>query len=100
MSFQYHTCCVKSTAEAIDAMVDAAKKITYRTMLINCPDLLDWAESMGYVRDGRERDLQGRRVLTLLKDWYVHYYYSQYRGRPCYYLVHSAIEYIFVQENT
>jgi len=90
MSFQYLTCCVESTGEAIDAMVDAAIDITYRTMLKHCPGLLDWAVSVGYERHGNTG-------LSLKQDLYVSYHRSKYRGRRCYYVRWSAIEYIFVE---
>jgi hypothetical protein len=73
-------------------MVDAAIDVTYRTMLKHCPGLLDWAESLGYVR----YPSQG---LTLKNDWHVSYHRSKYRGRRCYYVRHSSIEYIFVESS-
>jgi hypothetical protein len=39
----------------------------------------------------------GRGGLRLANDWHVGYYRSTFRGAPVYYLVHSAIEYIFAQ---
>jgi hypothetical protein len=91
MSFQYLTCCVNSDAKSIGDMVDAAIDITYRTMMKHCPGLIDWAVSVGYVR----HPSQG---LTLKGDWAVSYHRSKYRGRRCYYVRWSAIEYIFVEK--
>jgi hypothetical protein len=34
--------------------------------------------------------------LKIWQDHYVHYYKSEFRGEPCYYLDYSAIEYIFL----
>jgi hypothetical protein len=85
----YTTCCVNSTAEAIDAMVENAVSITYRTFRKHCEDLDEWASRMGY-DTGAERG-----GLRLSKDWAVSYHRSQYWGRPCYFLCHSAIEYIW-----
>lgn len=84
----YRTCCVNSTAEAINAMVDDAKEITYKTFRKYCHDLDAWAEGMSYF-------LHYRQGLTLKRDWHVAYYKSTYKGEPCYYLVHSAIEHIW-----
>lgn len=51
----------------------------------------DWERRMGYSR------IRGSGLL-LRNDWHVRYYRSAWKGRPCYYAVHSAIEYIWVQE--
>lgn len=91
MSYHYHTCCINSTAINIYTMVDNAIDITYCTMLKHCSGLLDWAERMGYVRDGRSKGL------TLKNDWGVSFHRSKYRGRRCYYVCHSAIEYIWTE---
>lgn len=83
--FKYLTCCVDSTAEAIDDMTDQAREITFRTFASRT----EWrplAERLGY--DGRR--------LTLGNDPFVRFYRSRYKGLPCYYLVWSAIEYVFV----
>jgi len=84
----YTTCCVESTGEAIRAMVEKAREISYRTFRKHCEGLDDWAQAMGYFR----HPSQG---LTLKNDWHVTYYKSVFQGKPCYFLVHSAIEYIW-----
>lgn len=87
MKYQYETCCVNSTYELITAMTDQAKEITYDT-LRKYVDLKEFKESMGYARG----------ILTLKNDWAVSYYRSVYNGKPCYYVKHSAIEYIWVKQ--
>ena len=84
--FNYHTCCIDANGADINAMTARARTITYRTMLKYC-DLISWAHEQGY----------GRRTpdLTLRRDWYVSYHKSVYRGQPCYYMCHSAIEFIW-----
>lgn len=89
--YEYHICCINSTADAIHKMVDAAIDVTYRTMLKHCPGLLKWAREMGY-------EVDPRKGLTLKNDWHVSYHRSKYRGRRCYYVRHSSIEYIFVEQ--
>ncbi len=71
--------------EDIEAMVHSARPVSYRTILRHCEGLSDWAERMGYDRHLRLRD-----------DWSVSFWKSSYQGRPCYYVIHSAIEYIWV----
>lgn len=88
--YEFQTDCVHSTAEAINAMTDAARDVSLRTMRRHC-DLSEFEESLGYFRNSR----QG---LTLAGDWAISYHKSTYRGRPCYYLCHSCIEYIWTKE--
>lgn len=85
MKANYLTCCVNSTAKLIDNMVDMAREITCKTFLrkVNIS-----VEDFGYVRRGKGLKLQN--------DWAVRFYKSKYRGEPCYYMVHSAIEFIYV----
>lgn len=86
---QYVTCCIHSTADAIRDMIDHERQISYKTALKRIgrnelakvfPDY-DWQRSGG---------------LTMKRDWHVGYYRSRYLGRPCYFVRHSAIEYIFM----
>ena len=72
-------------------MVDQAVEVSYGTVLRHCTDLLQWAGEMGYDR----RSNQG---LTLKNDWHVSYHKSRYQGYRCYYVCHSGIEYIWVEE--
>ncbi len=88
--YEYHTSCISSTATLIHEMIDAAIDVTYQTMLKHCPGLIDWAVEQGYERHGRDG-------LTLKKDWAVSFHRSKYRGRRCYYVCWSAIEFIFVE---
>ena len=89
--YQYKTCCVNSTANAIHDMTGQSREVTYRTFRKHCAGLDDWARGMSY-------ELDSRYGLTLKNDFHVSYHRSVYRGKPCYYLVHSAIEYIWVKD--
>ena len=73
-------------------MVDAAKDVSFNTLKRRCADLHQWAHDMGYF-------VGGERGLHLKDDWAVSYHKSVYDGQPCYYIRHSAIEYIFTPEN-
>jgi len=64
-------------------------EVSYRTMRRRCVGLADKAKELGYDR-----------WLPLKRDWHVAYFRSYYRGRPCYYMVWSAIEYIWVLNET
>ncbi len=84
----YLTSCVQSRAAWIYEMVDNAKEICYKTLLkhIEYEEILNLFPC--YAKDKR----QG---LTIKDDWHVRFYKSKYRGKPCVYIKHSAIEYIF-----
>jgi len=90
-SYHFVTNCIHSTAEAIHQMTDDAREITWRTFTrhVSVDELkalfpfYDWSGSHG---------------LHLSRDWSVSYWKSTYQGRPCYYVDHSRIEYIFCQE--
>jgi len=89
--FVYETSCVNANGDDINEMRDhdECREVSYRTMRRRCAGLREWAKSMGYDR-----------WLPLSKDPYVAYYRSFYKGRRCYYLVYSAIEFIWVEEVT
>lgn len=85
---KYLTCCVNSTGEVIQDMVDRPREITYRTLLkyVSIEHLLETFpcyvkyKSMG---------------LTINTDYGVSFCKSTYKGRKCVYVTHSGIEYIF-----
>lgn len=94
--FVYSHSCVDmnglhDAARILGRMTDAAVKVTYQTMLRNCKDLDKWAAAHCYEKDARKG-------LTLRNDWHVAYYRSKFRGKRCYYIRHSAIEYIWLEE--
>ncbi|MCK5614131.1 hypothetical protein KAR91_70355 [Candidatus Pacearchaeota archaeon] len=84
MKLDLLTTCVNSTAEAIDNMTDQAKEISFSTFKKHV-DTLKIEEDFSYAGS----------VLRLKNDYHVKYFKSKYKGRPCYYMVHSAIEYVY-----
>ena len=90
-TYHYRTCCVDSTGEAINAMTDQAFDSSLQAMRRRCGDLTEWEKVMGY-DTGNERG-----GLRLKDDWHVSFHRSRYRGQPCYYIKHSAIEYIWTE---
>ena len=89
-TYRYATCCVNSTAAKIDAMVAEAREVTYRTIARHCAGLEEWARANLY-DTGTDRG-----GLRLKNDWAVTYFKSRYGGKPCYYICHSCIEYIWI----
>lgn len=81
---QYVECCVNSDYISINRMRDVAQAITFETFRKRV-SITEVSKMLGYGRN-----------FSLKNDWHVAYYRSHYKGQPCYYLVHSAIEYIFV----
>lgn len=90
--YRYATSCINSTAEAIHALVDAARDVCFATIRRHCIGLDDWARDMGYA-------VGSQHGLHLKDDWAVSYHKSSYRGVPCYYVRHSAIEHIWTAES-
>lgn len=96
-TFEFAVRCVElgdllGTGPAVDllqAMYDTAQDITYTTMRRRCSDLPDWERQFGYA--ARRRD-----GLVLQDDWHVAYCRGRFGGFPCYYLVWSAIENIWL----
>lgn len=92
-SFEFTTTCVNSTGPLINAMQEAAKEVSYRTMRkhVGGP-MVEMEQQLGYdVGHKRETGLR------MSKDWHVSYWRSTYDGRPCFYFVWSHIEHIFCE---
>ncbi len=89
--YRFVTSCVDSDGRSINDMQDRAVTVGRRTFLkyVDRDDLKKLEKQFGY-DTGVERG-----GLRMSNDWHVSYARSIYRGRPCYYFVHSAIEYIF-----
>lgn len=89
--FYYFKSCVEHTSydtHLLLEMIENAREIKVNTFLRNC----NWTplvKSLG-LAIGNEKGLH------LKDDYHVEYYRSTYDGVPCYYMKHSAIEYIFL----
>lgn len=97
MKMTFETDCVHSTAELINAMVDTATEITWKTFR-NHIDLQELKSIFPfYSWRGEIYNSEGELTVTfhIKDDWAVSFYKSNYNNKPCYFLVHSAIEYIF-----
>ena len=93
MRFNYLTCCVDLTMKDVDdlnAMTDSAQEIANVTFQRRC-DWRAWAERQGYAIGPAPG------LLHLKDDYHVSYYRSTFRGVACYFVKHSAIEYIFTE---
>jgi hypothetical protein len=91
----YHyvgNCTDQHTAPHLEDMMDAAKRITYRTF-VQAVGLDNVREVFRDYAWGHQRN-----DIRMKNDPYVYYYRSTFEGKPCYYVRHSGIEYIFVQD--
>lgn len=90
--FQFITTCVEAPAKDIEAMVEQATEITPRTFARNC-DYIAASIHLGYMDRKGQSNCVG---LTLGNDYTTSFYKSTYQEQPCYYFVHSAIEYVYI----
>lgn len=94
MPFTYQFCCVDVERKDVDEltrMIDEARDVSYRTFRRRVPAVAKLAAEMGY-------ESHPAKGLTIKDDWMVHYAKSTWYGKPCYFLTHSAIEYVFLEE--
>jgi hypothetical protein len=85
-AYAFLTSCLGASGDAITAMTAAAEEVT-REEMAACCDLNTWAKVMEYDSLG----------LPYQEDWHLTYWKSNFEGKPCYYVDHSRIEYIFVE---
>lgn len=93
MTYTYETCCIHSTAEAINNMVDQARDITWETFRSHV-HWTDVRRVFPYYSYGGEMFSPINGELTsyyhIKDDWAVGFHKSKYKGIPCYYIQHSG----------
>ena len=94
MKATYRINCTQLGSDSIgdlQAMTDCARPISYDSFRreVSGADLDMLADQFGYVKDPQ------RGGLSLRRDRMVEFFRSVYKGKPCFYMRHSAIEYIF-----
>lgn len=84
--YYYRTNCINSTAQLIDDMIEREREITWRTFLRHVPikEIVTCLPS--YNKTPHIKD-----------DWAVTFHKSEFAGMPCYFITHSAIEYVFTR---
>ncbi len=96
MRYQYYNCCVHWPPSDVYAegglcnMIDGGRHVTRRTFQRNVgtATLREFESMMGYPF--------GR--LTMARDYAVSYSSGKLHGQRAYWVKHSAIEYVFVQQ--
>lgn len=88
--YRYLTNCISADGESIADMVDQEQQVTWDEFTRHVPlsDLEDMFPQYSW---------HGERGLLLKDDWAVSFWKSKYQGRDCYFMNHSAIEYIWVR---
>lgn len=95
-AFSYETNCTVASPGPIQHMIDRAVDVSYDTLArrVGTQELAEVFPDYTWGRWGEDNGLRMR------EDWAVSYYRSVYRGLPCYFVVHSGIEYVFVENRT
>jgi hypothetical protein len=96
--YAYHNNCVSWDEDThkeggLCQMIDNSIEITRRTFMkhVNRISLQIIEDSLGY-------DRHPKQGMTMASDWHVSYHRSKLYGETVYYFRHSAIEYIFTQQ--
>lgn len=93
MAYRFHIRCVEADGGDITAMTEdpSSREVEYGELAMNVPEEELRTAFPTYDWDDPAEEL------TLESDWAVSYWQSVYRGEPCYYVVHSAIEHVFLE---
>ena len=83
-SYIFETDCVSANGEDITKMVDQAREITWETIRRR-------------VGAKTIHEVLNQNAPSLKDDYAVSFWKSVYRGMHCYYIEHSAIEYVFTE---
>jgi hypothetical protein len=93
-SYSFYNNCVgwdSSDMDGLTEVIDNAQEVTLKTFLqyVTMEKILELFPFYAKTK------AQG---LTLANDWAVRFFRSTYRGKKCYYIQHSAIEYVFLKD--
>ena len=88
-TYTFLTSCVHGDVDALEAMIDRARQITWPTFRHRVPlgEIEELFPTYSYRGVG----------LHIKDDWAVSFWKSKYKGQLCYYLEHSCIEYIWTE---
>lgn len=99
--FAFVTSCVNSTAERINEMVDMCETLSDHQFIFHTAKDLGIDESildmLGYTAWGNEINRSAHALFS--KDYGISCHKSWYLGIPCYYVRHSAIEYVYIAKD-
>lgn len=100
MAYTFLTDCIHSTAEKIIALTDSGKRITWETFKKYVPveEVKSVFPYYSYRGETYNSDGDLTCPMHIKDDYAVGFWKGVYDGQSCYYITHSAIEYIFVEE--
>lgn len=90
--YEYVTSCVDAKGCDIEDMVDNAEEVDYEEFMDAVGQ--EQVEELFSFYDWSDNP----ESLTLKDDYAVSYYKGKYKGEDCYFIQHSAIEYVFVKK--
>ena len=82
----------------LDEMIGKSKEIGYDEFIKNV-NIRSLKEVFPNYHWGKGDPEERKSKLRLRDDWSVSFHVSKYMGRKCWYVNHSAIEYIFIKES-
>jgi hypothetical protein len=93
-TYRFETDCTaipKDDVEDLQALIDGAREVSYDTLVrrVGRETVKEVFSQYDWSRRGED--------LRLKNDWHVRYHVGRYKGRKCYFIVHSAIEYLFCE---
>lgn len=84
--YSLHITCVEASGDDIETMIDSAEDVTYDELSLYC-NLDHWQKVYG--------QMEG---MSLEHDKCVSFHKSTYQDKPCYFVVWSAIEHVYLEE--
>lgn len=91
MIFEYWGNCINSNANDINSMVDSARRVTWKTFKRKVDDAKRFLKDIGATfKETTDKDIED-------SDW-IAFNKGIFKGKPCYFVEWSAIEWIFVSE--
>lgn len=96
--WRYLKCCVDFSQKDVDQledMMDQAEEVTYDFLVHNVGKnvVAEVFHDYNWTRNPKNG-------LMMKDDYHVRYYQSRFLDEPCFYVVHSAIEFIFVRSDS
>ena len=91
--YTLHTTCVTAQPDDLDAMLESGRQIKRASFMAR----VSARELQRFFPQYRWYGIPDS-SLNMMHDYHVTYWSGMWRGKRCYYLIHSAIEYIFTKE--
>lgn len=99
-NYTFLTDCIHSTAEKIIALTKSGKRITWETFKkhVSIDEVRNTFPYYSYRGEMFNKYGELTCPMHIKDDYAVGFWKGVYDGEPCYYITHSAIEYIFAED--